>query len=43
MSAMGGSWVQPPDVTRRVTSTGAPQLGQLRPVPSEGSRQYGQV
>ncbi len=35
MSAIGGCSVQPPDVVRRRTSTGAPQSGQLLVAPAD--------
>jgi hypothetical protein len=43
MSRIGGCSCHPDVLTAAVTSTGAPQLGQLLPVASLGSRQYRQV
>ena len=43
MSRIGGCSAHPESDTRSRTSTGAPQCGQVPPLPSLGMRQYGQV
>jgi hypothetical protein len=43
MSRMGGCSAHPESAIRSLTSTGAPQWGQVEPPPSLGMRQYGQV
>src|SRR5664280_2738754 len=43
LSFMAGSSLQPPEVVRSRTATGAPHEGQLSPPPGESRRQYGQV